>query len=159
MFYICSHYGAGAASMLSYESSAAATGLSERPPGPWIASWPERSAPAGKWFAVLSRTPLASRFVSWQGRSGKTYVFSVYGSSDCPAFCDAVMLAVAPDEDGRRRILRGFDTGAFPEPALARAEREFRSSAKAVEFHVHLLARSLSERQTVLADLEAAGAL
>jgi hypothetical protein len=102
---------------------------------------------------------LASRFVSWEGLSGKAYVFSVYAPSDCPAFCNAVLLAVSPNETGTREVLGGFDTGPFPEPALARAERDFGSSTKTLEFHVHLLARSSGERRAVLADLAAAGAI
>ncbi len=33
-------------------------------------------------FAALTQTSLASRFVSWAGLSGKTYVFSVYTPCD-----------------------------------------------------------------------------
>ena len=144
--------------MLPYEIVAAATGLSERPPKPRTAPRSQWLAPARRRYAALSRTPLASRFVSWEGLSGRTYVFSVYGPSDCPAFCDAVLLAVAPNEAGTREILGGLDTGAFPEPALARAQRDFHSPAKRLEFHVHLLARSSGERRAVLKDLAAAGA-
>jgi len=115
-----------------------------------------RSERAAGAFAALSQTPLASRFVSWAGVSGKAYVFSVFTPPACPAFCDAVLLAVTRDDEGGRRILAAVDTGPFPEPVLARVERELGPLAETLEFHVHLLARSPAERRTALADLEAA---
>ncbi len=112
------------------------------------------SARAGGRFAALSHTAFASRYLSWSGASGKSYVFSVYPASDCPAFCDAVMLAVATDGQDGRRALAAFDTGAFPEPVLARAQREH--GRRNLELHVHLLSRDPSERRAALADLESA---
>jgi hypothetical protein len=142
--------------MQCYAVGVEVTGLCEPSPEPWLAPAAGRSDRAARGFAALSQTSLASRFVSWAGLSGKAYVFSVFPPSACPAFCDAVLLAVTRDDDGRRRILAALDTGAFPEPVLARAEREFGSLAEALEFHVHLLARSSAERRMALADLETA---
>jgi hypothetical protein len=127
----------------------------EQSPKLWSAPSAGRSPLCEQTFTALSRTTLASRFVSWRGLSGKSYVFSVYASSDCPAFCDAVLLAVARDSSGRRRVLAALDTGAFPEPTLARAECELRPRAERLEFHVHLLAHPLAERRAILADLAA----
>ena len=110
----------------------------------------------GRAIAALSQTPFAGRFACWQGLTGKSYVFSVYALADCPAFCDAVVVAVARDERGEPRMLAAFDTGAFPEPVLARAQREFGRWRDGVELHVHLLARTASDRRDALADLEAA---
>ena len=107
-------------------------------------------------FRALSKTSLASRFVSWAGLSGKPYVFSVYKPSACPAFCDAILLAVTRNGGGRQQILATCDTGAFPEPVLARAVCEFSPLADTLEFHVHLLARSSADRRAAIADLEAA---
>jgi hypothetical protein len=139
-----------AAIMLS-EAGAAANPREQSPP--WSTPSAGRSPLCERTFAALSRTTLASRFISWHGLSGKSYVFSVYVPSDCPPFCDALLLAVARDGCGRPRILAALDTGAFPEPTLARAERELRSRAGTLEFHVHLLARLLAERRAILADL------
>ena len=115
-----------------------------------------RSASSATAFAALSQTALASRFAPWAGLSGKTYVFSVYTPSACPAFCDAILMAVARNDRGERRILRAVDTGDFPEPILARVVQEVSSLDEQIEFQVHLLARSPAERRAALADLQAA---
>jgi len=104
-------------------------------------------------LAALADTPLASRFCAWPGISGRRYVFSVYPSSECPAFCDAVLLAVVRDEMGRRRVVSIVETGRFPEPVLLRAGRDFRAHAAKLEFHMHLLAASAADRAAALADL------
>ncbi len=122
-----------------------------------------RSAAAGgdgeryrRAIAALSQTPLAGRFVCWRGLTGKSYVFSVYAAADCPAFCDAVVVAVARDKHGDPCRLAAFDTGAFPEPIMARVRDELGAYAGGLELHVHLLARTASHRRDALTDLEAA---
>jgi hypothetical protein len=108
---------------------------------------------AGTAAAALAGTPLASRFCYWEGFSGRRYVFSVYEASDCPAFCNAVLLPVVRDGARRRRTASIFDTGAFPESVVARVEREFSAFGPNLEFHLHLLARSPAEREAALVDL------
>ena len=107
----------------------------------------------GMKLVALADTPLASRFCSWPGLSGRRYIFSVYPWSECPPFCHAVLLAAVRDDAGRRRALSVFDTGAFPEPALLRAGRDLGVYGARLEFHLHLLASSAAERESVLADL------
>jgi hypothetical protein len=104
-------------------------------------------------MAALAGTPLASRFWSWAGLSGRRYVFSVYPASACPAFCNAVMLAAVRDGAGRRRVVSVRDTGAFPEPVVARAKCELRAFGPGLEFHLHLLASSQAEREATVAGL------
>ncbi|RBP16385.1 hypothetical protein DFR50_10526 [Roseiarcus fermentans] len=140
--------------MLSYNVGVDSNG-GDRPPGLRSGLGTDRSEPGSQVFAALSRTALARRFRSWRGVSGKSYVFTVYPASDCPAYCDAVLLAAAFDGDGARRVLAVLDTGAFPEPALARAERELGRSAEQLEFHVHLLSSSAADRRETIADLSA----
>ena len=128
--------------------------LSEPTRPPWIASFGDHAdPPGGRGLAALAGTPLAQRFCSWTGLSGRRYVFSVYPASDCPAFCDAIMLAAARDDVGRLRVVSVRDTGAFPEPVVARAERELRAFGAGLEFHLHLLASSAAERAAAVADL------
>jgi hypothetical protein len=57
--------------------------------------------------------------------------------------------------DGQRRlrIISVRDTGAFPEPVVARAQREFRSFGPGLEFHLHLLPSSPKDRAATIADL------
>lgn len=106
-------------------------------------------------LAALVETTLASRFCSWKGLSGRRYIFSVYSAAECPAFCDAVLLAAARDHDGRRRAVSVFDTGEFPEPVLLEAKRGLSSYGGPLEFHLHLLAATAAERANLRADLPA----
>src|SRR5271156_97550 len=128
--------------------------LSVPPHLPWIASFSDQADRIGaSGLAALAGTRFAQRFCSWTGQSGRRYVFSVYPASDCPAFCDAVMLAAVRDDAGRLRVVSVRDTGAFPEPVVARAERELRAFGASLEFHLHLLASSPAERAAAVADL------
>lgn len=112
----------------------------------------------GRGLAALADTALASRFCTWKGRSGRRYVFSVYPGPRCPAFRDALLLAAVRDNDGRRRAISICDTGPFPEVAVSRFERHARDFGAGLEFHLHLLARSLAERSAAILDLGARAA-
>jgi len=128
--------------------------LTEPTRPPCIAAFSDRADRAGgSALAALAGSPLAQRFCSWTGLSGRRYVFSIYPASDCPAFCNAVMLAAVRDDAGRLRVVSVWDTGAFPEPSVARAERELRAFGASLEFHLHLLASSPAQRAVAVADL------
>ena len=133
-------------------------GLSESPAAEWFArtSGCEHKT-RGASLEALAGMPIASRFCSWIGQSGRRYVFSVYPASECPAFPDAVLIAVVRDMTGRRCVVSVRDTGAFPEPVLARVQREFRAFVPGLELHLHLLAASSAERAATVADLAAPG--
>ena len=137
--------------MLSCERE---TGFCEQPTAPWIAV-AGASPKGGSSLAALAGMPISARFCSWKGRSGRRYVFSVYRSSECPAFCGAVLIAAIRDARGRRRVLSVRETGVFPEPAVARAKRELEAYGTAGELHLHLLAASPEERAAAIADLVA----
>ncbi len=129
-------------------------GFSEPPAPPWIApSSDGGDYPGGAALAALAGLPFSSRFRSWTGLSGRRYVFSVYPASACPAFCHAVLLAAVRDGPRRLRIVSVRDTGAFPEPVVARAQREFRAFGPGLEFHLHLLPSSSADRAATIADL------
>jgi hypothetical protein len=143
---------------LSYEITAPTIertrGLSEPPAPPWIApSSHGGDHPGGAALAALAGMPFSSRFWSWTGLSGRRYVFSVYPASTCPAFCHAVLLAAMRDGPRRLRIVSVRETGAFPEPVVARAQREFRAFGPGLEFHLHLLPSSPAPRAATIADL------
>jgi hypothetical protein len=97
--------------------------------------------------------PFSSRFCSWTGLSGRRYVFSVYPASTCPAFCHALLVVAVREDPSRVRIVSVRDTGAFPEPVVARAQHEFRAFGPGVEFHLHLLPSSTPRRAAAIADL------
>src|SRR5580693_2445482 len=81
------------------------------PPGPssLALSSSRRGDNPGGLLVALADTPLASRFCSWPGLSGRRYIFSVYPWSECPAFCHAVLLAAVSDAFGWRRGVSIFD--------------------------------------------------
>jgi hypothetical protein len=112
-----------------------------------------QSETGGSPLAALAGLPISSRFCSWIGLSGRRYMFSVYPSSECPGFREAVLLGAVRDMTGRRRAILVRDTGAFPEPVVARAQRDLRAFGPSVELHLHLLAASGEERAATVADL------
>lgn len=129
-------------------------GVSEPPAPAWVAPVSDRpDRTVGSSLAALANMPISSRFCSWTGLSGSRYVFSVYSASACPTFCDAVLLAAVRDAAGRRRAVSVRDTGAFPEPVVAKARRELGAFGPRLEFHLHLLAASAAERAATVADL------
>ncbi len=121
--------------------------------GPWDPDRRPSPSIRGAGLAALAETTLASRFCSWEGLSGRRYIFSVYSPAECPAFCDAVLLVAARDREGRRQAVSVYDTGQFPEPVLLEAKRALSPYAGALEFHLHLLAATPAERADVRADL------
>jgi hypothetical protein len=66
-------------------------------------------------------------------------------------------MAVVRDVAGRRRVVSVRDTGAFPEPLVARVQCELRAFGGGPELHLHLLAASSAERAATVADLAIAG--
>jgi hypothetical protein len=146
---------------LAYENGTVdrAYGVSEGPAVSWTAPMSDRQGNrSGSSLAALEGMPISSRFCSWVGLSGQRYVFSIYPASECPAFRDAVLLAVIRDMTGQRRVVSVRETGAFPEPVVEKAQRELRAFGPGLEFHLHLLATALAERGATVADLAIAEA-
>jgi hypothetical protein len=146
---------------LAYENGTVdrAYRVTEWPTAGWTATMSDRQdKSSGSSLAALEGMPISSRFCSWVGLSGRRYVFSVYPASVCPAFRDAVLLTVIRDMTGQRRVISVRETGSFPEPAVAKAQRELRAFGPGLEFHLHLLATSPAERAVTVADLAIAQA-
>ena len=105
---------------------------------------------------ALNGDLLTTKFRGWRGRSGRRYIFSVFDSVKCPAYRDAVLIAVAVETDGARRPIAFADTGAFPEPLLSQLARSCSTEGGKYEFHLHLLAKSAADRRSILEDLREA---
>ena len=101
----------------------------------------------------LQADGVASHFRIWRGFSQARYVFSVYSTADCPPYDNAVAILAHVESDGRRRALRGVDTGCFPEIALADLMRSLPGDSAGYEIHVHVCARTHAARRNVLWDL------
>jgi hypothetical protein len=133
-------------------------------PHPAAEPWPEPAPPTAPHFAeteaeplaALADEPLSPRFCAWRGASGRRYIASVYPARACPAYCDAALIAVAVQSDGRRRIVALADTGPFPEPIVARLAQTAAPFSGRLELHLHLLAETAAERRAALDDLAAA---
>ena len=98
---------------------------------------------------------LQRRYRTWAGASGKSYIVSAYDAKECPAYCDAVLIAVR--KVGQRRVaIACTETGVFPEGKMGALSREYRAYEGQLEFHLHLLAETRHERDFALADLSAA---
>jgi hypothetical protein len=148
---------------LAYENGAStidwAPGVSEGAAGPWIAPMSNHKGKTrDSSLAALAGTSISSRFCSWIGLSGRRYIFSVYQAADCPAFRDAVLLAAVRDMTGQRRVISVWETGAFPEPVVAKAQHELSAFGPGVEFHLHLVTNSTGGHAATIADLAIAEA-
>ena len=117
-------------------------------------SWRSRQ-PENAPLAALAGESLRGRFRSWRGASGRRFMFSVSSSAACPAYDNAVLIGASVAADGERHVLFIADTGAFPEPALARARAVLADASARVELHVHVLAQSPKERAALIKDISA----
>lgn len=98
---------------------------------------------------------LGERFWYWRGRSGRTYIHSIYTRENCPPVAGAVYVVVDV-QNGARRALA---VGRFPQylesrpPDMKLLCPEASASA---EIHIHLLARNEECAKAVLDDLSCA---
>jgi hypothetical protein len=95
---------------------------------------------------------IKDRFWYWTGASGRRYIHSVYPATDCPPLPGAVFVLVK--RQGALRVVVGI--GRFS-PFWDGVGRGYgpkgMAMADADEVHVHLLAKSIPERDAVLNDL------
>jgi hypothetical protein len=86
------------------------------------------------------------RYRVWRGRSGRRYLVTVMPLVEAMRVENGVVLLVAIDPDGGRRILWAGESGS-PLPGLEL------SPGVRLEAHVHLLAASRARRRQALEDL------
>lgn len=108
----------------------------------------------------LAGSDLAGRFRHWYGVSGRRYLFSVFAvhrtdwREDCPAYGEAIVLAVARDRSGDRRILWVGQTGVLSDLLFdGDAALEAVLTAGANEVHMHLLAKDRASRDAIILDI------
>jgi hypothetical protein len=92
---------------------------------------------------------LNRKFRHWRGRSGRTYVFSVYAPKECPAYSDAVVIVA----DRWSGALACVDLGPLPESRLGELLRLFHDRLAEVEFQVHVLSAGHGDRRSLIADI------
>ena len=105
----------------------------------------------------LQSEGVAGHFRIWRGSSRARYVFSVYSTTDCPPYEDAVAILARVERDGLRRAIQGVDTGCFPEAELAELRKSILGDISDYEIHVHVCARCHASRRNLLLDLGLAG--
>ena len=104
---------------------------------------------------ALGGDALQGRFVYWRGRSGRRYLHTIYPIDALPEFADAIVILARRDGRGRRRALSILTLGATP-GSISRAQVLANAhNCGASEAHVHLLAGSPDEQQSILLDLMA----
>jgi hypothetical protein len=114
-------------------------------------SRPVRQAlPNAEWCAHAAGL---RRFSTWQGASGRRYIFTAYAIDECPDIENAVALAVRVTDDGRRQALACLELGAFPALALGGATLKAAQQAGATELHLHLLATTPEAGRNAVFDL------
>jgi hypothetical protein len=99
---------------------------------------------------LAEKDVLLRNYRHWRGRSGRSYVFSVYAPQECPAYEDSVLI-VAARRGGR--VLACLDLGPFPESRLMRLRRRFAERLGEVEFQIHVLAERAGDRRALIDDL------
>lgn len=108
---------------------------------------PRLSAPEDDGLALVAREgDFNDRYRIWRGRSGRRYVVTVMPLSDALRVDRAVVLIVAMDPDGVRRILWAGESGT-PAPGFEVAP------GMRIEAHVHLLAANADRRAQAVSDL------
>jgi hypothetical protein len=116
-------------------------------------------------LASLEGEALVRRFRTWNGRSGRRYICSVFAAcreapeAGLPDFVDAFVIAVGVTADGLRYPIAFFDYGDGSASHFDRRQG-FLAGALAhsvQEWHVHLLATDPQHRHAVLADIERKG--
>ncbi|RXF70850.1 hypothetical protein [Hansschlegelia zhihuaiae] len=108
---------------------------------------PAHTSPEDDGLALVAREgDFDDRYRVWRGRSGRKYLVTVMPLSDAMRAENAVVLLVALDDEGGRRILWAGESGQ-PTPGLEL------SPGVALEAHAHLLARTACRRRTAIDDL------
>jgi hypothetical protein len=111
---------------------------------------------AGAPLAALAGGALERRFQFWQGASGRRYICSIFplsvpgATETLPYYTQAVAVAVVL-HGGARRIAFVADIGEEPDRLWATLQNVHNIA----EYHIHLLADTAMQRQTVCADLSA----
>ena len=104
---------------------------------------------------LLRDTESADRFWYWSGRSGRRYIHSVYALGTCPPLPGAVYIAARRHGGVPVAVALGRFPAILDHAGIDRLRRRL-SALGASELHVHLLARSENEAESVRIDLAAA---
>jgi hypothetical protein len=110
-------------------------------------SAPSMAAPEDHGLALVAREGgFGDRYRVWRGRSGRRYLVTVMPLGEALRAENGIILLVAIDPDGGRRIVWAGETGAtLPGLELSPHVR--------LEAHVHLIAASPAKRAAALDDL------
>jgi hypothetical protein len=90
------------------------------------------------------------KYRHWRGRSGRSYVFTVYTPGECPAYENTVLVVA---ERGGAEVLACIDLGPFPEARLFKLRRRLGDRLDEIEFQIHVLAERQGDRQSLIDDI------
>jgi len=94
------------------------------------------------------------KYRHWRGRSGRSYAFSVYAPTECPAYENTVLVVA---ERGGAEVLACLDLGPFPEARLFKLRRRLGERLADIEFQIHVLAERQGDRRALIDDIAPAG--
>lgn len=112
--------------------------------------------PADEPALVCAEEAFSQAFHYWRGASGRRYLHSVYTLVGCPALPQANYILVRQYEDGTREALAFGETKDDAVTLNLAHLRHEGAKCGANEVHIHLLAKTASERALVEADLASA---
>ncbi len=104
---------------------------------------------------LLRDTETADRFWYWSGRTGRRYIHSVYALGGFPPLPGAVYIATRRHGGVPVAVALGRFPSVLDQGGIERLRRRL-GALGATELHVHLLARSENEAESVRSDLAAA---
>ena len=114
------------------------------------AVWAAKGCHEGESRYLTYEDMFRRKFRHWRGRSGRSYAFSVYAPTDCPAYENTVLVVA---ERGGVEVLACVDLGPFPEARLFRLRRRLGERLDDIEFQIHVLAERQGDRQALIDDI------
>jgi hypothetical protein len=102
---------------------------------------------------IPSDPAFKDRFWYWRGASGRKYIHSVYALEDCPPLPGAIYVAVRRQGNLRTVMAVGRFMPFWDNVVTGRSLDRLHASG-VNEIHVHLLAKSPDQCESILVDLE-----
>ncbi len=118
-----------------------------------ISRWKETSARDNEPAIVCAEPNIAQSFHYWRGVTGERYLHSVYSLFACPELPRANYILVHRNDEGERTVLAVGQTTEHAASLNLAYLRHTGARLGANEIHIHLLAETAHERDSVETDL------
>lgn len=118
-----------------------------------ISRWKETTARDNEPAIVCAEPNIAQSFHYWRGATGERYLHSVYSLFACPELPRANYILVHRNDEGERTVLAVGQTTEHAASLNLAYLRHSGARLGANEIHIHLLADTAQDRDSVEADL------